>query len=125
MADPAPYRKTIHKAEPPLLMALAARERASSPRREATVTFTWREASMMTPQESLTRDLREYLINEFSSAPRPRRERSCWVMNIEWLNECRKIESHLYDGSIGHPEIMLGLPVYVTEDGGFPHLIAD
>lgn len=82
----------------------------------------------MTAEEALTRDLRKYLIDEFYSVPAPRRRRSAWVMNIEWLNECRKIDKispgH-YIGRIGQPETMLGLPLYVTEDGGFPHLIAD
>jgi len=77
--------------------------------------------------DSLTRDLYTYLVNELYATPKPRRARSCWVMNPEWYAECTKIGgSH---GEPGWPEAgcttMLGLPFVVAEDGGFPHLIAD
>jgi hypothetical protein len=72
--------------------------------------------------DELTRDLFANLVSQFYDVPAPRRARSCWVMNHEWYEECTKI-----GGGWPEPGIttMLGLPYFVTEDGGFPHLIAD
>ena len=85
-----------------------------------------------TVQEELTRDLYANLVDQLYSVPAPRRKRSCWVMNREWELECRKIGDHPRTPRImpppiplGAPVLMLDLPVYVTADGGFPHLIAD
>jgi hypothetical protein len=79
--------------------------------------------------DDLTRHLYANLVNQLYAVPPPRRRRSCWVMNQEWLNECRKIGDYPETPRIMLPtfaqEIMLGLPVFVTGDGGFPHLIAD
>ena len=71
--------------------------------------------------DDLARELYTNLVHQLYSVPAPRRRRSCWVMNREWYDECRKI------GGWPEPGIttMLGLPFAVTEDGGFPHLIAD
>jgi hypothetical protein len=83
----------------------------------------------MTPQAELARDLYTNLVAQLYDVPPPRRARSSWVMNQDWLNECRKIGDYPPSPRAMLPtfaqEIMLGLPVYVTEDGGFPHLIAD
>ena len=80
---------------------------------------------MADAQAELTRDLYAYLVDEFYSVPRPRRQRSCWVMNHEWLNECRKIDYWTPNAPLAKPVTMLGLPIHVTDDGGFPHLIGD
>lgn len=81
-----------------------------------------READATSVQAELTRGLYEYLVNELYDTPPPRRQRSCWVMNREWYDECTKI-----GGCWPEPGVttMLGLPFVVADDGGFPHLIAD
>jgi len=79
---------------------------------------------MATMQEELTRDLHANLVRQYSDIPAGRRQGCHWVMNLEWLNECRKIAPPLpMTGSF--VEQIMGLPIRVTEDGGFPHLVAD
>jgi hypothetical protein len=79
----------------------------------------------------LARDLYANLCGQLRDVPWPRRPRSCWVMSLEWWNECRKIGDFPPDPRVAPAvpftaqETMLGLPVHVTGDGGFPHLIAD
>jgi len=77
---------------------------------------------METVQEALSRDLYAYLVDELYSVPAPRRKRSAWVMGREWYDECAKIGGWHAMPTAKH---MLGRPLFVTEDGGFPHLIAD
>ena len=72
--------------------------------------------------DDLSRDLYANLADQLYAVPPARRARSCWVMNHEWYDECAKIGRWR---SPGKPTTMLGLPLHVTEDGGFPHLIAD
>jgi|HubBroStandDraft_2_1064218.scaffolds.fasta_scaffold05850_8 HK97 family phage major capsid protein len=78
--------------------------------------------------DTLGADLFEHLIFWVHEAPKAKRLQ--WVMNGEWLNECRRMT----DGS-GHPrnlmepafrldgpDYLLGVPVDVRDDGGVPHL---
>lgn len=78
-----------------------------------------------TPQDQLSRDLYGHLVDLLRTvAPGQRRH---WVMNLEWFSECRKIQRSgtilLAIPSPGREEHMLGIPLTVTEDGGFPHLV--
>ena len=72
--------------------------------------------------DDLSRDLYANLVNQFYDVPPARRERSCWVMNREWWGECARI-GNWPESAPG--TTMFGLPLFVTETGGFPHLIAD
>jgi hypothetical protein len=81
---------------------------------------------MATVQEELTRDLCANLVDQYYDVPAGRRRQHHWVMNLKWLNECRKIgppPPPFVDESF--TELLLGLPIRVTEHGGFPHLEAD
>jgi predicted phage gp36 major capsid-like protein len=82
----------------------------------------------VTAAEELTRDLYANLVDQYYDTPARYRKRCCWVMNREWFEECRKIGRAPWE-CYGWPQpgctTMLGLPFAVTEDGGFPHLIAD
>ena len=72
--------------------------------------------------DDLSRDLYVNLVDQLYAVPPARRARSCWVMNREWYDECAEV------GDWRGPDdatTMLGLPLFVTEDGGFPHLIGD
>jgi hypothetical protein len=73
----------------------------------------------------LARDLHANLVGQLHAVPPATRARSRWVMNLEWLNECRRLSWEASPVQLTEPETMLGLPVQVREDGGFPHLIAD
>lgn len=77
---------------------------------------------MRSAAEELTRDLYANLVDQLYAVPPARRARSCWIMNHEWWNECAKIGD--WRGP-GDATTMLGLPFFVAENGGFPHLIAD
>ena len=56
------------------------------------------------------------------------RQGAHWVMNTEWLLECRKVtDSSGYpvfipSFSLNGPQLILGFPVEVRKDGGVPHL---
>ena len=82
--------------------------------------------------DDIGRDLYANLVDQLYAVPPARRARSCWVMNLDWWNECRKIGDLPPAPRVAMPpvpfnaqEAMLGRPVFVAEDGGFPHLIAD
>ena len=82
--------------------------------------------------DDLSSDLYANLVDQLYAVPPARRRRSCWVMNLHWWNECRKIGDFPPTPRVAWPpvpftaqETMLELPVHVTPDGGFPHLIAD
>ena len=80
-----------------------------------------RMAPRIPPATQLSLDLYRNLVDQLYAVPPSRRARSCWVMNQEWYDECRKI------GDWPEPGVttLLGLPFVVTADGGFPHLITD
>ena len=73
-------------------------------------------------------EFRTYLIDALYAVPAPERLGSHWVMNAEWLTELRGLLGP--DGrplwepsaSLSGPDILLGLPIEVREDGGAPHL---
>ncbi len=77
--------------------------------------------------DSLTDDLRRYIYTMEAAEPRGVKLR--WVMNTEWLNECRKLDDsrgamwvRLSSAPLGTPEYLLGIPIEVRDDGGVPHL---
>lgn len=77
--------------------------------------------------EPLFPALYAYLLDELHNAPRDLRLYGQWVMNTEWLNECRKIDDRpsrfaLHLLPTGVPETLLGLPIDIRDDGGMPHL---
>jgi hypothetical protein len=76
-------------------------------------------------QADLAEDLRSHIYA--AACGRPRGERARWVMNLEWLNEVRKMELKDHSGAylckVGLGEFLLGLPVEVRADGGVPHLV--
>ena len=76
-----------------------------------------------TPQDELTRALRDYLYEMHAAGPR---EHSHWVMSLEWLNEVRKIDAGNVPAWLAYstPETILGIPIEVRADGGAPHLEA-
>ena len=75
-----------------------------------------------TMADDLSRALCANLVDQLYAVPPDRRKRSCWIMNQDWWDECAK----LGDWPRSAPgTTILGRPVFVTEDGGFPHLIAD
>lgn len=75
----------------------------------------------LTPEEELTRALRDYLYEMHSYGPR---KGSHWVMSLEWLKEVHKLDDRRpWDFPLpGAPETILGIPIEVREDGGPPHL---
>ena len=76
--------------------------------------------------DTLAGDLREYVYKAHADGPR---RNSRWVMNLEWLNELRRLDDsrgRLYEPglAVSAPEFLLGIPIEVREDGGAPHLEA-
>jgi HK97 family phage major capsid protein len=77
--------------------------------------------------DSLAEDLKQHIYQTYENGPR---RDSHWVMNPEWFNACRQIETpggvmwHP-DLTVSAPEAMLGIPVEVRDDGGPPHLELD
>jgi predicted phage gp36 major capsid-like protein len=72
----------------------------------------------------LSGDLREHIYQTHANGPR---HDARWVMNLEWLNECRRIDtaggaSFWVHAMTGRTEYLLGIPVEIREDGGVPHL---
>ena len=83
------------------------------------------------PDEDFHRQLYAYLVEERFLLPHAARKRARWVMNVEWLNECRKMANGL---DPYHPayhvrwdrnmtETLLGMPLDVDEAAGFPRLV--
>jgi HK97 family phage major capsid protein len=78
--------------------------------------------------DTLTDELRSYLIQALYDEDAATRKRSHWVMNDEWFLEVRKLTDqmghplYLPPVSVTGPEILLGLPVEIKADGGAPHL---
>ena len=71
-------------------------------------------------------ELRDYLYRTQANGVRLL-ENPRWVMNLEWLNDCRKADtaggaSWWVHVGLGKPEYLLGIPIEVREDGGVPHL---
>lgn len=64
--------------------------------------------------DTLSDALREHLYRTFGDTPAA--ERGHWVMNPEWLTECRR----LWSPSAG--TALLGLPIEISDDGGAPHI---
>ena len=80
----------------------------------------------MAEMPGLTEELRAHIYQAHADGPR---RASRWVMNQEWFSEVRRLEtggSPLWHPSlnVGRPELLLGIPVEVREDGGVPHLEA-
>ena len=79
-------------------------------------------AAPKTPQEELTEALRDHVYTMHSYGPR---KDSCWVMNLEWLNEVRRLDDRkgaFFFPPAPGPELLLGIPIKVRGDGGPPHL---
>lgn len=78
--------------------------------------------------EPLGPDLYDYLVEALYAVPAPERRRSHWVMNREWELEVRTLAEFLDVSprapsmAADAPDLLLGLPYEVREDGGVPHL---
>ena len=78
----------------------------------------------------LAEDVLYHVYFVHAETPAAERRRSRWVMSQEWLNEVRQADlasqRGMYWTGLGRdraaPEMLLGLPVEVREDGGVPHL---
>ncbi len=76
--------------------------------------------------DSITGELREYLYRTWADTPP--KERGRWVMNAEWLSECRKL--HDPGGfPLALPSLsptglnwLIGIPVEIRDDAGAPRL---
>ena len=73
----------------------------------------------------LSGELRSAIYETFAAVPYLERNLSHWVMNQEWVNECRKLEleagpAFWHFDRVG--EYMLGIPIEVRAEGGLPHL---
>jgi hypothetical protein len=80
-------------------------------------------SAMADPQTELIDDLHRHIYEAVRS--RAGSGAMCWVMNQEWVNECRKLEPEAgpafwHFDRVG--EYMLGIPIKVREDGGLPHI---
>ena len=78
---------------------------------------------MPAAQAELMADLRRHIYETACSHPAGQRAR--WVMNQEWVNECRKLEleaGRAFWNFDRRGEYMLGIPIDVRDDGGLPHL---
>lgn len=79
-------------------------------------------------QDTLSGDLYAYLVEAIYVHEPEARQGAHWVMNPEWLSECRQMT----DGegfpvwhpsmSLAGPDVLLGFPIEVRKDGGAPHL---
>lgn len=78
--------------------------------------------------DSLADDLRKHLYWAMVNPPPGSRYR--WVMTMDWWNECRKIDTY---STLWHPggripmvepDLLMGIPVDIRDDGGVPHLEA-
>ena len=76
--------------------------------------------------DGLAGDLQEHVYRIYANTSELDRERSRWVMNLEWLGECRKMPdvagNPFYRPQPGIPEFLLGIPIEIRADGGAPHL---
>lgn len=82
------------------------------------------ESRAIADADSLAGDLKEHIFKTLANGPH---QDSHWVMNMEWLNELRKLEDHggpLWRPSwtISEPQMLLGIPIEIRADGGVPHL---
>ena len=75
--------------------------------------------------DSIAADLKQHIYRTYANGPR---RNSRWVMGPAWFNDLRRMED-AGDGvtyhpglRVGSPEMLLGIPVEVREDGGVPHL---
>lgn len=75
----------------------------------------------LTPEQELTRALRDYLYEMHALGPRGN---SRWVMSLEWLNEVRKVDADKVPAWLAASpvETIMGIPLEVRADGGAPHL---
>jgi hypothetical protein len=69
-------------------------------------------------------DLAQMIFGLYHALPPPLREHAVWVMDPHWLRHC-----YAFAGTTGQaapdPEaspVLVGRPVVVTENGGWPHL---
>ena len=82
----------------------------------------------MTMADGLSGELFHYLLDALYCVPAPERRQSSWVMTAEWFDDVRKINGPdhkpLWEPSfmVTGPELLLGLPIVIREDGGAPHL---
>jgi hypothetical protein len=79
------------------------------------------------PPDTLSGDLREHIYRTYMDTSGPERHMSHWVMNLEWLNEVRRLDDPtgvLYHPglSASGPQMLIGLPIEIRDDGGPPHL---
>ena len=78
--------------------------------------------------DTLTDVLRDHLHFWLGAVPALERRRSRWVMNSDWLMECRRLDGagHGLWTHLGQnwtePETLLGIPIEIRDDGGVPHL---
>ena len=72
------------------------------------------------PAEPLRPDLIRFILDAFYEIPPSRRWGYRWIMNQEWLDECRKIAEPPRVADI-YLQLM-GLPIEARPDGGVPHL---
>ena len=85
----------------------------------------------MSAQADLSADLRAYLIDALYAHAAQFRGAAHWVMNEEWWHECRRMTGPdgrvLWEPSwrVDEPDLPLGKPVEVREDGEAPHLERD
>lgn len=80
--------------------------------------------SRVTDPPNLAADLREHIFRTYLNTPTDELS-SCWVMNLEWFNEVRKLDDSrggLYQPGLSAREYLLGIPIDIREDGGVPHL---
>ena len=72
---------------------------------------------------SLKEALREHIFWVHAHTPADERRRSHWVMDPEWLNDVRMLDSRsFWHGPVQQPETLLGLPMKFRKGAGPPHL---
>lgn len=79
--------------------------------------------------DSLAGDLRAHLYASMYAVLPRERQQAHWVMTLDWLNECRKLDTAptgllAWPGSLPGLDktVLLGRPVEVREGSGPPHL---
>jgi HK97 family phage major capsid protein len=74
--------------------------------------------------DSVAGDLKRHIYQAHADGPR---KDSHWAMNLEWLNEIRRLDDNAgrlvwHPSTASAPLMLLGIPVEVRDDGGVPHL---